>query len=600
MSDTPENSMMNLFSYELEAEVGALTQGLLALEKDPTSKNSLELLMRAAHSIKGAAKVVNLDSVVKLAHALEDFLVAVQKEQVRATPERIDIALKAVDHLLTLSTIRSAQITNWHQENALLLAESVVELEGALLATALPQPFKAIEDRQAKSTAPAARIIRLSTQQLNLFMGMSAELLVQSLWLQPYLENLIRSKKELIQTASEFEQLSDQISPKNGDEIIGDKVRNLEEHLNLLTQRMSAHISELEMFIRRHLNLSLRFYDGMLSSRMRPFSDAMEGFPRMVRDMARELGKKVKLEIVGQATPVDRDILEKLEVPLSHLVRNAIDHGIENPNERIAAGKPEEGTLRIEASQRAGMLAITVSDDGKGIEIETLRKKIIETNLVTPEAAREMKDDELLDYLFLPGFSTSQSVTEISGRGIGLNVVKNMINQVGGVVKIKYIPKVGTTFFLNMPLTLSVMRAFIVEIGGEPYALPLLRIEKALLIHSEELQEGENGRFIDFQGKKIAVISAGQLLEVQGEQTNNKTLSIIVLSENLNTYGLIVDRFLDEKELVVRELDPLLGKISDVAAGAILPDGTPALILDVDELLRSVQPFLTRQTQVSP
>src|SRR5215831_9583602 len=205
---------------------------------------------------------------------------------------------------------------------------------------------------------------------------------------------------------------------------------------------------------------------------MRPFTDGAGGFPRLVRDTARQLGKQARLEIVGQATEVDRDILEKLEAPLTHLLRNAVDHGIEAPDRRLAAGKPEAGLVRIDARHRAGTLAITIADDGGGIDLERLRTKVVERRLTTADMARTMTDAELLEFLFLPGFSTAGAITEYSGRGVGLDVVQTMVRTVGGSVRISSQLGQGTTFHLQLPITLSVVRAVLVEIAGEKYAFP--------------------------------------------------------------------------------------------------------------------------------
>src|SRR5258706_9545183 len=209
---------------------------------------------------------------------------------------------------------------------------------------------------------------------------------------------------------------------------------------------------------------------------MRPFADGIRRFPRMVRDLSHSLGKEVRLEIVGEKTQVDRDILEKLEAPLTHLVRNALDHGCEPPDARRHAGKPRENVVRIEARHSAGMLMITVSDDGTGIDPQRVREKIIQRKLSTPDVAKRMSEPELLEFLFLPGFTMKDTVTEISGRGVGLDVVQNMVRTVRGTIRAATKPGKGSRFQLQLPLTLSVIRTLLVEVGGEPYAIPLGQI----------------------------------------------------------------------------------------------------------------------------
>ena len=214
---------------------------------------------------------------------------------------------------------------------------------------------------------------------------------------------------------------------------------------------------------------------------MRPFADGVQGFPRMVRDLARSLGKQVKLEIVGEATQVDRDILAKLDAPLGHLLRNAVDHGLESPDERRAAGKPAEGVVRLEARHSAGALQIIVSDDGRGVDLDKLRRG---RRRAEPDRRarppRALSEAELLEFLFLPGFTMKGTVTDISGRGVGLDVVQDMVKQVRGTVRVSSQPGKGTRFQLQLPVTLSVVRTLLVEIGGEPYAFPLAHIVRTL------------------------------------------------------------------------------------------------------------------------
>ncbi|MEH2115161.1 hybrid sensor histidine kinase/response regulator [Nostoc sp.] len=308
----------------------------------------------------------------------------------------------------------------------------------------------------------------------------------------------------------------------------------------------------------------------------------------MVRDLARQLSKRVKLEIVGKSTLVDRDILERLEAPLTHILRNAIDHGIELPHERLAAGKLEEGIIRIEVTHRAGMLFITVADDGRGIDIEFLRQVVISKQLTNPEMAAQLTEVELMEFLFLPGFSTTQTVTEISGRGVGLDIAHSAVREVGGTLRAVSVLGRGMTFYLQLPLTLSVIRTLLVEISGEPYAFGLTRIEQVLILSKSKIAVSENRPFFVMNNQPVELILASQVLELASPAVNIESLSVIVISDRLNRYGLVVDRFLGECNLVVRLLDPRLGKVPNISAAALMDDGSPVLIVDVEDLVRSI------------
>jgi two-component system sensor histidine kinase and response regulator WspE len=312
------------------------------------------------------------------------------------------------------------------------------------------------------------------------------------------------------------------------------------------------------------------------------------GFPRMVRDVARQLGKEVELKIEGLNTQVDRDILERLEAPLNHLLRNALDHGIEPPDKRLQAGKPAQATLRICALHSSGMLSIHVEDDGCGIDKERLRAGIVDKGLVNEAMAAELSDAELLEFLFLPGFSTRREVTQISGRGVGLDVVQSTVQHMRGTVRTATEAGRGTAFHIQLPLTLSVIRALLVEICGEPYAIPLARIDHSLKLSTSQVETLEGRQYFTFGNQHLGLVFASQVLGYPLHSDTGDMLHVVVLGERLQRSGLVVDRFIGERNLVVHKLDDRLGKIQDISAASLLDNGEPCLIIDVDDMLRSI------------
>ncbi|MFQ3670663.1 MAG: response regulator, partial [Verrucomicrobiia bacterium] len=320
----------------------------------------------------------------------------------------------------------------------------------------------------------------------------------------------------------------------------------------------------------------------------------VQGFPRLVRDLSRSLGKHVKFEILGRNTEVDRDILERLEAPLSHILRNALDHGIETPAERQRSGKNPDASLKLEARHRAGMLIVSVIDDGRGIPAEKIRKKVVDKRLAPPEMAAALTETELFEFLFLPGFSTAEKVTEISGRGVGLDVVQTMVHDAGGSVRIFSSLGKGTTFQLQLPITRSVVRALLTSIGNEPYAFPLARIDRALSLPPSALRLVESRPYVEVDGRNLGLVTASELLELDTPpRPPNATLHLVIISDRTSTYALEVDAFLGERDLVVRPLDPRLGKVPDVSSASLMEDGAPLLILDVDDLLKSIASHLS-------
>jgi two-component system, chemotaxis family, sensor histidine kinase and response regulator WspE len=348
-------------------------------------------------------------------------------------------------------------------------------------------------------------------------------------------------------------------------------------------------MQELDLFDQRSAQLSQRLYLEVLRTRMRPFSDGARRFPRMVRDLARSLGRDIKFEIFGDSTQVDRDILERLEAPLAHLLRNAVDHGCEAPEVRRAAGKPVEGSIRLEARHSAGVLLVTVSDDGAGVDLDRVRNAIVQKHLTNHAVALKLTESELLEFLFLPGFTLKDTVTEISGRGFGLDVVQNMIKSVRGTIRLINQSGRGLRVQLQLPLTLSVLRALLVEVGGEPYAIPLSQITRTLKLPRNSLQMLEGRPHFHFDDRQVGILSAHQVLECSEAPNPEDELPLVILEDRLSRYGLLVDRFLGERELVVQPLDPRLGKIRNISSAALMEDGSPVLIVDMEDLVRSIE-----------
>ncbi|MHB8903268.1 MAG: hybrid sensor histidine kinase/response regulator, partial [Thermoguttaceae bacterium] len=278
--------------------------------------------------------------------------------------------------------------------------------------------------------------------------------------------------------------------------------------------------------------------------------------------------------------------------PLNHLLRNALDHGLETPEQRRRAGKPETCRLRVEAVHNAGLLSITVSDDGRGIDLDALRAKVVQRGLTTADVAGRLAEAELLDFLFLPGFSTASRVTEISGRGVGLDVVHSMVQSAGGHVRVHTEPGRGTSFQIHLPVTLSVLRAVIVEIAGDPYAFPHNRIDRLVRLERQQLRSIENRQYLEIDGSNVGIVMARQVLQLEAPEPGGDEVPIVLFGEGAARYGMVVDSFVGEQDLVVRPMDRRLGKIPNLHAAAILDDGSPVLIVDPDDLRRSIDKLL--------
>jgi two-component system, chemotaxis family, sensor histidine kinase and response regulator WspE len=605
--DLTQSSMLDLFRMEAEGQAQALTLGLLALERDPKAADQLERCMRAAHSLKGAARIVGLSAGVSVTHAMEDCFVAAQQGLLTLQQGHIDELLRGVDLLQQMSRTTEPDMNRWEaqrrgQVQAFLdgmnhvIASPAVARESSAEALNTEEPRGPRHEGGAETVLgdelddiAQVRVLRVTAENLNRLLGLAGESLVESRSVKSIADSLLRLKHLQYELHRALDRLREQLPQQRLNDQARTALAEAQQRALDCRQFLTQQLAEIDDFDRRATHLSHRLYDGALACHMRPFADGVQAFPRMVRDLARVLGKQLRLDIAGQDTQVDRNILERLDAPLGHLLRNALDHGIETPEERLSAGKSAEAVLSIEARHSAGRLQVTVSDDGRGIDLDRLRATIIDRKLSNAETAAQLTDAELLEFLFLPGFTLKESVTDISGRGVGLDVVQNVLKQIRGTVRTSTHRGQGTRFQLELPLTLSVARTLLVEVGAEAYALPLAYIKHALKLAPDDIELLEGRPHFNMSGHSVGLVTAHQLLGVAPPQAAADSLAVIVLGDATHSYGLLVDRFLGERELVVHPLDPRLGKIKDVAAGALMEDGSPALILDVEDVIRSIE-----------
>ncbi|MCY1276209.1 Sensor histidine kinase RcsC [compost metagenome] len=615
---TPEQmrdaSLLELFRLEAEAQTQALNAGLLVLERNPTQADQLEACMRAAHSLKGAARIVGLDAGVRVAHVMEDLLEAAHQGHVRLQPDNIDALLQGSDLLLRIGAEAGwAESAGRETIEALIARLQGLPVDnppaaGELVEPVIPPPSIAEPPpphpaepapREAEAPIPGDtgneardRVLRVSAERLDHLLDISSKSLVEFQRIKP-LNDVLHRLKRLQASASRAldtarESVLDGTLDPQAQAMLGEARQLLGE----CQQMLAGYMADFDEFGWQGGQRAQLLYDAALASRMRPFADVLAGQARMVRDLGRSLGKLVRLEVSGESAQVDRDVLERLEAPLTHLLRNAVDHGIESPQVRRRLGKSEEGVIRLHARHHAGMLLLELADDGAGVDLERLRDTVVARQFASPETALRMTEEELLAFLFLPGFSMRDQVTEVSGRGVGLDAVQHMVRQLRGGVRMEQRSGQGATFHIEVPLTLSVVRSLVVEVGGEAYAFPLAHIERMTRLQSEDIVQLEGRQHFWHEGRHVGLVSASQILQCAEGKRDEHGIPVVLIRERDTCYGVAVERFLGERTLVVMPLDPRLGKVQDLSAGALLDDGRPVLILDVEDLLKSVGKLL--------
>ena len=630
--------LFELFRAEIVAHGASLNDGLLRLEQNPEDVHPIESLMRAAHSIKGASRVIGLDLAVDLAHHMEDCLVNIQKKVEVCGPERVEQLLGGTDILTQLGTLQEADLPTWKSTNAVDInalitalsappqamptsvkvaklvdvvepfvpvAEIIQPATESLVAPTNPstaalsatksvagsseQPIQPSNKsgNTAKSVAAAAapevRTVRVNAENLDRMMRLAGESMVEGKRFPQIRRGLREMKSQLRFARDSFESA---VKRRDTAEISNSLAR-----LASIEGSLTSHAEFLENVFRRTEEVGTKLYHEVIGSRMRPFGDVTAGHPRMIRDLAKKLGKKVQFDIEGAHVAVDRDVLARLEAPLNHMLRNAIDHGVEGPEDRLAAGKSETAHLRLQARHHAGMLEVRIRDDGRGIDPERVRTKVIEKRLQSAEIAAGLNKLELLEFLFLPGFSTASQVTEVSGRGVGLDVVSQTVREIGGTVRLESQPGQGSEFILSLPITLSVIRAVTVMVGGEGYAFPLARIERIVKVNSDSLKSMEGRLTFELDERSIGLLRASELfgLSQTPDSNSSSVVNVVVLGDIDNPCGLVVDQFMGEQDLVVRKLDPRLGKTPFVSSAAIDDEGQAILIMDVEDLLVGIR-----------
>ncbi len=615
-------SLLDLFKLEAESHCAALSDGLLALEKSPADRSIVEPLMRAAHSIKGAARIVGLDVLVTLAHVMEECFLAARDGRETLTSARIDQLLKGVDVLGEVRSLAEADLKAWTETQSGRIADLVARLKAPPPAASTPAapvvptpepPREPIAPPAAPVTAPStapaaapsasAGTVRVAANVLNRILFLAGESTVEASHLQSLrglmaglkargrtLDTALASLREAIRSDPRGRAEGPGAPTSGGAAEAG--IGTLAGAAEGVQAALADQAARYDDAFRRVEELTGALYIEVLRSRLRPFAEGVTGFPRMVRDIAQQLGKNVALRIEGENVEVDRDILQKLESPLTHMIRNSLDHGIETPAERQAAGKPPAAHIILSARHQSGMLLVEVRDDGRGIDPEAVRRKVVERGMVAADTARRLTRAELMEFLFLPGFSTKQAVSELSGRGVGLDVVQTMVQEVSGTVALESEPGRGARFTMRLPVTRSVIRAAVVRIGGELFAVPLSRLERIVLVPEAEVLPVQGRMQFSLEDKPVGLVHAAQLLAGSSAAPAAEDEPVLVIGSGDDRCGLIVDEVCGEEDLVVRPLDARLGAVPHIAAAAIRSDGVPVLVVDVADLWRSVKQAL--------
>lgn len=634
-----------LFLAEAREHVAAMNHLLLALEADRGSTRSVDGLFRSVHTIKGMAGAMGYREVSDLAHELEHLLEALRGAGAAPEVATVDLLFEATD---ALEAAVERQVDAPQPAAAPAEISAVIErLRSAAAASDAgdgpaqrdaPTPARparaAAEDASTRpvwddltvelrvsdaAVLPGARAyVALSrAREMGSVKDVEPEesqlaeegfegrlrFLLRSPHAPGEVREALLGLPEIasVETARAEEPLDGSPEKTAGEERaaasqIRVDLRRLDHIMDQVGEMVIARDRLRELAALRgdpeteelvdHLSgLIGALQDDVLDVRMVPVWQVFERFPRMVRDAARALGKKVDFQVEGRNIELDRSMLDGIGEPLMHLLRNSLDHGLEPPEERLRAGKSETGTLRLSAFRARSGMVIQVSDDGRGIQREKVARRAVDSGFLTPEAAAALSAEEAFELILQPGFSTADRLTEVSGRGVGLDVVSNSIRALGGTLDISSEAGQGTTFTLRLPLTLAIVQALMVRSGGDTYALPLVHVAETVEVEAGELRRAGGRRVTVLRDELLPVLSLSEVLQLQnGERPRREHLEVVVLELGEHLVGLEVDEVVGKQEVVVKAFDATGDTLRLFSGATILPDGRPSLILDVGSL----------------
>ncbi|MBN1521685.1 MAG: chemotaxis protein CheA [Candidatus Aureabacteria bacterium] len=630
--------IVNDFIVESEEIIEKLDQKMLSLEKD-SSSDTLNQVFRGFHTIKGTSGFLGFQKVSNLTHLSENVLNVLRRGEMSVTPEIVDILLEALDVLRLLVSNIKEEGQESSPENLPHVLEQLKKFQPAEKKEAPAAPEKTAEqavpavpapEQEKIIEAPAAKMEEKVPDEEEKKLG---EILIQEgLVTEEDIQDALKEQEQGQKLGEIFirrgiisrEQLESTLKkqkPKPGkiDQTIRVEVSRLDNLMNLVGElvlgrnRLSQvckkiegacyddrSIDDLNETIAQLGMISGDLQESIMKTRMLPIQRVIGKFSRIIRSLQKSTKKEFDLKISGEDTELDKSIIEEIGDPLVHLIRNAVDHGIEYPEKRIAAGKPSKGTIHLKAFHEGHNIIIEIKDDGKGIETDKVREKAIKKNLVTRQKADLMSKSEILNFIFYPGFSTADIVTEISGRGVGLDVVKQNITRLKGIIEIDTELDRGTVFRIKLPLTLAIIQALVIEVGEEIFAIPLSSVVETVRILPSEIYEVEGKNIINLRGTIIPLIDLKKSFGISGRDTcktdETGRVYIVIIGVAEKRKGLIVEKMLGQQEIVIKSLGKYLRGIPGFSGCTIMGDGKITLIVDIEKFFEDSVPVAANQT----
>jgi two-component system chemotaxis sensor kinase CheA len=582
LTDPEMKEILESFLVETKEILEKLDVDLIDMEKKPDDDELLNQIFRSFHTIKGTSGFFGLDKLTKVTHKCEDILNKLRKGEAKLNPAIMDAILSAYDKIKELLVcIETSFNEDTEIENVITILDKVLTSLDKKKASKKPAAAKKSKKNIKNESLPEIENIEENKEEEKVVgepaVVKKAEINTTTAIKQT--DNSIRVDierlDELLTIVSELVLGRNRLAQVNSEFALENEGTKFSHDFSEATKQIDLMTNELQLVV--------------MKTRMVKIGKVFNRFPRVVRDLSKESGKNVQLVLKGEETELDKTLIEEINDPLVHLVRNSIDHAIELPEEREKAGKSKTASIILSAEHEGNHIIITVEDDGKGIDSEVIKEKAISKGLISKEKSKELTQTDIFNLIFLPGFSTAKTVTKISGRGVGMDVVKTNVTKLRGLINVESKPGVGTKIIIKLPLTLAIIPGMIVKVNNQSFVIPLNSVIEVLRVHSDNIKTINSREVIKIRDTIIPLIDVNELISSKDKNEYKIWQYVVVVGIAEKRFGIKVDELIGQKEIVIKSLGSYLGNIGGIAGSTIMGDGAVVMILDISELINKLE-----------